>query len=130
MNYIITVSESIQNGNFFAITGTVSLVMRRMEQEEEEQQHQPPTVKPSLVRSSKKNYKLKHFKPEWLGNHLDGVQVKTWLTPKKPSAPFVKPQLIPLFRVEHLALPRGSTLSGLTIKPRYIRQLLLTQTKT
>ena len=31
------------------------------EMELEEEQHQPPTVKPSLVRSSKKNYKEKRF---------------------------------------------------------------------
>ena len=44
-----------------------------------EVQHQAPTVKPSLARRIKKTYKVKRFKSEWLGNYLDGVQVKTWL---------------------------------------------------
>ena len=33
-----------------------------------------------------KSYKVKTFKPEWLEDYLDGVQVKTWLT-ADPTAP-------------------------------------------
>ena len=55
--------------------------MEENEEEHNEVQHQAPapTVKPALVRKIKKTYKVKRFKSEWLGNHLDGVQVKTWL---------------------------------------------------
>ena len=77
----------------------------------EEEQHQPPTVKPSLVRSSKKNYKEKRFNLSGWGTTQMECRSKpgqwlTQLTPKKPSSPSVQPQLIPLFWVEPLASPR------------------------
>ena len=40
----------------------------------------PPKKKP------KKSYKVKVFKPEWLEDYLDGVQVKSWLT-ADPTSP-------------------------------------------
>ena len=105
------------------------------EAEQNEVQHQAATVKPSLVRRIKKNYKVKRFKSEWLGNYLDGVQVKTWLVADPADPKQAKCTVCPApadspFRGRTFSITERFSAIRTHCKPRFIRQLLRTQTNT
>ena len=100
-----------------------------------EVQLQAPIVKPSLARRIKKTYKVKRFKSEWLGNYLDGVQVKTWLVADPADPKQAKCTVCPApadspFRGRTFSITERFSAIRTHCKPRFIRQLLRTQTNT